>query len=221
MSKRSGVHAGSLCTSLYASTAFAKGCCPASVPQASSDPGCSSGGYSFASVFGNFTSEVRSFAVSTCAGVRHDGPSAPLHSMDLRIEFAGARIFEHAVLGAIERVARVEHGFVNRRILLGRDIAVGAPMHEPVYQKTHAHETRAWIGRRTGDDRIEIGRVLRGDGKPLIAAGRATIPQSHLRRAVVMRIDDGFRSYGQFVQRAMRVIDQFLGMADGKRAAGR
>ena len=43
------------------------------------------------------------------------------HASDLRIEMAARRIADEAVLDAIQRVARVEHGAVDHRVLFARD----------------------------------------------------------------------------------------------------
>src|SRR3979409_1371228 len=51
---------------------------PPSVAQLNSDPG-SRPGTTMAPVFGFLTAEYIAFAESTCAAVRHDGASSPLH----------------------------------------------------------------------------------------------------------------------------------------------
>src|SRR5262245_21666833 len=79
-----GSHAGSLkATYRKASSAIAYGRGPARVAQPSSDPGCSMGNESVAPVFGSFTGAYIARAVSTCAGVRQVGPSAPEHASTL------------------------------------------------------------------------------------------------------------------------------------------
>src|SRR5262245_14251699 len=79
--KRRQSQDGSLNTTyLNASSAVTTGSGPASVPQPSSEPRSRSGAERTAPVFGCLIGAYSDRAVSTCGFVRHDGPSAPLHS---------------------------------------------------------------------------------------------------------------------------------------------
>src|SRR5260370_22558603 len=73
-------HLGSLKTTyLNGSTAFRNGSGPASLAHPSSEPGSRSAGDTTRPVDGSLIGAYIPRAVSTCAGVRHEGPSPLLH----------------------------------------------------------------------------------------------------------------------------------------------
>src|SRR6202022_4634432 len=74
-------HLGSLKTTyLNGSIAFRNGSGPASLAHPSSEPGSRSAGEKSRPVDGSLMGAYMPRAVSTCAGVRHEGPSPVLHS---------------------------------------------------------------------------------------------------------------------------------------------
>ena len=99
--------------------------------------------------------------------MRHDAESAPLHASTFGSNVHLVRILDHAILHAVQRVARLKHGVVNRRVL-GRGNVRGLVLVQ-VLRDVH-REYRAAGGierRRAGDDAVEVfGVALRGDRAP-------------------------------------------------------
>ena len=75
--------------------------------------------------------------------------------MRLRIEVAAARIFEHAVFHAVQRIAGFEHRFVDERIFGRRDVAV-ALVRDLGGPHLRALQVRWIIGGGSRDDAVVI-----------------------------------------------------------------
>ena len=72
---------------------------------------------------------------------------------------AAARIFQHAVLHAVQRVAGFEHRVVDQRIFGGRDVAI-ALIGDLGGPNLRALQVRGIIRGGSGDDAVVIVRVI-------------------------------------------------------------
>ena len=142
------------------------------------------------------------------------GPSAPLHCVTRRIEFAEPGIVDDAVLQSVARVACIERGLVQHGKLLRRN-----PARRILEGRLRGrHELKAFarsvIAGISGDDALEIlGKALRLHER-LPAAARAAGEVRQALPHAVERGDRGFTLERRFVHRAIAEIDQLLGMAE-------
>ena len=91
----------------------------------------------------------------------------------LRVEFAAARIVQHAVLDPIERVALLVHGVGQNMNLVGRDVAVA--IHRQRHPEMAADIVMGPVVRGVAcDDAVEIGRIALGFDHRFVAALRAS-----------------------------------------------
>ena len=93
------------------------------------------------------------------------------------------RIFDDAVFHAVERVALIEHGLMDRGIFRGRDVAGFVLVRDRGSPDLAALQVRRIIGGRSGDDAVVIVRISLRFGHRLPAAGRAAVPVRVLRSA--------------------------------------
>ena len=87
-----------------------------------------------------------------------------------RIEFAPRRIVDHAVLHAVQRIARVERCGVNRGIFFRRDVTVRTAMNDLADLNSRRMQPRRRHRNGSGDDRVVVGWIARGFDSALPAA---------------------------------------------------
>ena len=135
------------------------------------------------------------------------------------IEVALRGVLDEAVRRAVDGVARGDHGLVENLLLGRRDGALMAGKHRQGHLDPPRVEVRLGVGRRTRDDAIEVVREARGLDERLTSARRAAVEIGQPRTAAVEPFDDRLRGHRHLVLRAVGVVDELLGVAQGEAGA--
>ena len=124
-----------------------------------------------------------------------------------RREGAAARIVDHAILHAVERVAFRRHGVTDGLDRLGRQRRRG---ERPLRLHVAEHRRRKIQDGSAVDDAVEVvGEALRGN-QALPAAGGAAVEVRSPRRGAVVGIGERLGRHRRDVHGAERVVGEFL-----------
>ena len=142
--------------------------------------------------------------------MKHSDVSGPFAEQCFRVEIAAARIVQHSVLDAIQRVALVVDRVRQDMNLAGWDVAVA--IHRQRDPEMAANVVvRPVVGRVARDDAVEIGRIpLRFDHRFVSALGASTEIGVRRLRAV-KRPQDHFVGFGHQMRRPIgKIHDAFV-----------
>ena len=128
-------------------------------------------------------------------------------------------VFDNPVLQAVERVAGVERGAMNGRVLGRRNDALRRLVRRLPLHHEAERLVAAVVGRRAREDGVEVGGVSLRFLERHAAAARAAGEVGQLRSRAVEVRDRRFAVNRGQVLRAMSPIDHLLGMARGPRRA--
>src|SRR5215469_4258913 len=122
-------------------------------------------------------------------------------------------VFDNAILYAVDCVTGIEYCFLYCRQLGRRNKAGGSLIQRLCIPDGVGKKAGPGVGRRSGDDSIEIRRISLGLHKSFTAAVRTTEEVGKRLWLTIESMDQGFCLLGGFVYRAISKINELLWMA--------
>ena len=127
---------------------------------------------------------------------------------------AARRVFDDAILHAIERVAGGQRGGLNGRQFLRRNVAVLIAEQRQIVPSGVGQQVGPIVGGRAGDDAVVILGVALGFHERLAAAVGAGAEVGALRALAVEGVQDGLGFHGRFVDGAIAEVGDLLGVIE-------
>ena len=130
------------------------------------------------------------------------------------IEVAARRVFDHAILHAIERVASSQRGGLNGGQLLRRNVAVLVAQQRQLVPGRVRQQVRPIVGGRAGDDAVVIVGVALRFHQGLAAAVGAGAEIGPFGIVAVEGVQDGLGFHGGLVNGAIAEVGDLFGMVE-------